>query len=169
MPGRSRHSEEQLRAVVDAQVEHGLSAAEAVAAAAAGELPGGEQLEPFAISESSARHHAGAERRERGDGELVNGELAERGDDVARRLVAIIDAETRKIEQAEERDLERVAVLARAARQVGLLARQSARRRPPRAPASRDGDVVPGGFLDGLAANMARAERHTARGNGASE
>jgi hypothetical protein len=151
MPGRSSHSEEQRRAVVAARVEHGLSAAEAVAAAAAGELPGAEGLERSAISESSARAHAGDARRERPTRPRDEDTEASLGVAEAR-LRRILDRERERLEGQEEPNLERVRWLARVARELEALTRQRRRGHVRRVSDADRDDLPAGDFIDGLAA-----------------
>jgi hypothetical protein len=159
MPGRNAHSREHIEAVVSAQVDHGYTARRASEAAAAGELPGGEHLEPFVISESTCRHHAGAERRERGIVQRVQrGELGEAIEREALRIVAIVQRQIDELEQADTPDIARLGEL------VGILRRANGigggRTRAPR---RKDDEPAAGDdFIGGLVA----ADR--ANGSGAS-
>jgi hypothetical protein len=156
MPGmafKSVWSEELKRAVVVAQLDHGLTAREASDAAHRGELPGiGRGVAPAPIGVAYCRDLASDERRKRkleeearkAPGEIVGAALG--------RLAAMLDQETQKAERKARQgkvDPAQIQALARAGLEVAKLARaaqEPARKSAGAAPQKPDGDDFIGGL-----------------------
>lgn len=146
-------SEEQIAAVVAAQLEDGLTADDAAHAACTVGLRG---VPPWQISASSARRYAGQARRDsRVDRPAAGQVFADVADAAVRRLAAVVERETRKLEESDDPDPEGVFHWSRAARELARASREVTRGSGGRIPPQGDaaGEQLPApGFLDSLAA-----------------
>lgn len=129
-----RYSDAQDRAIIAAQVDHGLSARLAAEAAAAGELPGAGGLAPFKIPAGTARDKASAERRKRRTAAIVAGGPSAALEGLAGRVLSMLEREALRIERAAQRgeiDPARIGALARAGREAAQLVKVSRRTPAP--------------------------------------
>jgi hypothetical protein len=156
MPGmafKSVWSEELKRAVIVAQLDHGMTAREASDAAHRGELPGiGRGVAPAPIGVAYCRDLASDERRKRKLEESARAAPGEIIGAAVGRLAAILDRETSRAETQARKgrvDPDQITKLARAGVEVAKLARaaqEPARKAPGVAPSKSEGDDFIGGL-----------------------
>lgn len=151
-----RYSDAQDRAIIAAQVDHGLSAVRAVELAAAGTLPGAGGLEAFTMPAATARDKAGVERRRRRTAEIVAGGPSAALENVAAELLALVEHEVKRATKAATRAPirpGRIVELARAGREVAQLVKVAGGKAPAPAAGTGDGGSPDDGddFLAGLA------------------
>lgn len=115
-----KFSDEQRAAIVRAQLDDGMTSADAVRAAAAGEL----EIEPFEMSEARARQFAADAERDARAEQMASAERAEPG-----RIASLVDLEFKLIEnelkrmadaqaEGEEIDLDRLRQIGKATYEV---------------------------------------------------
>ena len=177
MAGKEHYSDAQRAAIVATVLDGGMSAPDASAAAAAGELG---NVGAFTIPASTVRHIAGAAKRDRAAERptTANEETAEDTtavlDAAETRLRAIVDRESKRLASERAPDLQRTYWLARVAHELeGLRKRRQSNGPRPADPIRRKDKRKPWELratglddADDVVGRLIASER-AANGNGA--
>lgn len=148
---RAKYSAEQNEAIIGVQLDDGMTAADAVAAAAAGELEhGGKRLAPFAMPWRTARDKASEARRARRLVAAASVGADAQMDTADARIVALLNTQITKAERAHRSGRltpEMVTSLARAKREVSAMLRGAGgKTQSASAPAKTDEPDLVGGL-----------------------